>query len=157
MPTSKERFEQRARAAGLSITTTTFPAGTRTAADAATAIGCEVDQIVKSLVFIADDQPVLVLASGANRVAERKLAKALGADDVRAARAEEVREITGYAIGGTPPFGHDQQLRTLLDRDLLDHDEVWAAAGTPDTVFALPPQQLADVSHVEVCDLAEGR
>lgn len=156
MATARERFEQRAREAGVPVAARSFPEGTRTAADAAAAIGCGVGQIVKSLVLVADDEPILVLTSGANRVAEDRVAAILGAGTVRMADADEVREATGYAIGATPPFGHERPLRTLLDRDLLDHDQVWAAAGSPDSVFPLPPDRLAEVSGARVCDVAAG-
>lgn len=155
MATARERFEQRARDLGLAVGAVTFPAGTRTAAEAAAAIGCEVAQIVKSLVFVADGEPVLVLTSGANRVAPGKVAAILGAEQVRKADASEVRAATGYAIGGTPPVGHDQQLRTLMDRDLLGFDEVWAAAGTADSVFPLSPRRLLEVSRAVPSDVAE--
>jgi prolyl-tRNA editing enzyme YbaK/EbsC (Cys-tRNA(Pro) deacylase) len=114
-----------------------FPQGTRTAADAAAAIGCEVGQIVKSLVFLRDDAPVLVLCSGANTVDE----EALGLEKADAAL---VRERTGFAIGGVPPYGHPEQLETFVDEDLLRYDVVWAAAGTPRSVFPLSPTALLE-------------
>lgn len=132
-----------------------FPAGTRTAADAAAAIGCDVAQIVKSLVFTADDEPVLVLTSGANRVDTGAVAGLLGADRVAKADADQVRTATGFAIGGTPPFGHPAPLRTLVDRDLLDHEVVWAAAGTPDSVFPLSPDVVVACSNGTVADVAQ--
>lgn len=133
-----------------------YPAGTRTAADAAAAIGCDVAQIVKSLVFTADGEPVLVLTSGANRVDVQAVARHLGAGQVRKADAAVVRTATGFAIGGTPPFGHATPLRALVDRDLLEHDVVWAAAGTPDAVFPLSPQVLVQRSGASVAGVAEG-
>ena len=133
---------------------TVYPAGTRTARDAAAAIGCEVAQIVKSLVFIADDGPVLALVSGANRLDVAKLGAALGAGSVRKADADEVRAATGFAIGGTPPFGHPVLLSTVVDQDLLEHDVVWAAAGTPDACFPIPSARLAELIGT-VGDLAE--
>jgi prolyl-tRNA editing enzyme YbaK/EbsC (Cys-tRNA(Pro) deacylase) len=142
IPPAVARFLERARALGLDPQVRTFPAGTRTAADAAAAIGCEVAAIVKSLVFVADGRPVLALTSGANRVDEAALAAALGAASVRKADADEVRAATGYAIGGTPPVGHDAPLPVVCDRDLTTLDEIWAAAGTPSTVFALTPAAL---------------
>ncbi|MEX1161977.1 MAG: YbaK/EbsC family protein [Nitriliruptor sp.] len=157
-----ERFLARARAAGLSPEVREFPAGTRTAADAAEAIGCDLAAIVKSLVFIAsgsgrerpaDDRPVLVLTSGANRVSESALAEVLGAASVRKADAAEVRDATGYAIGGTPPFGHATDLEVVCDADLTRLDEVWAAAGTPTTVFALTPDALLEVTGARVADV----
>lgn len=151
----RERFLGRARDLGLEVRPERFPDGTRTAADAAAAVGCEVAQIVKSLVFVVDDQPVLALTSGANRVDTARLAAALGAEAARKADAEEVRAATGYAIGGTPPVGHDQPLRTLVDPELLGFDEVWAAAGTPHDVFPVAPDRLVELAAAEVVDVTE--
>jgi prolyl-tRNA editing enzyme YbaK/EbsC (Cys-tRNA(Pro) deacylase) len=150
MATGNERFLDEARARGLELEVREFPQGTRTAADAADAIGCDVAQIVKSLVFIADDVPILVLTSGANRVDEAAVRQTLGVESLRKANAEEVREATGYAIGGTPPFGHRRHLRVICDPDLTVHDEVWAAAGTPSTVFPMTPARLLEVTEAEV-------
>jgi prolyl-tRNA editing enzyme YbaK/EbsC (Cys-tRNA(Pro) deacylase) len=155
MASGLDRFIARAHDRGLEVTPTRFPEGTRTARDAARAIGCDVDQIVKSLVFVADDAPVLVLTSGANRVDEAGLAAHLGAEVVRKATAQEVRDATGYAIGGTPPFGHDTDLRVLCDADLTGHDEVWAAAGSADSVFGLSPDRLVEISGADVALVAE--
>lgn len=144
-----------AAVAGLDIAVERFPAGTRTAADAARSIGCDVSQIVKSLVFMADEDAVLALASGTNRVDAARLAEALGAGTVRRSDGEEAREATGFAIGGIPPFGHDRPLTVLVDRDLLAHDRLWAAAGLPDAVFAITPEALVRASGGRVIDLAE--
>lgn len=150
MATGRERFEERAAAAGLTIEARSFPEGTRTAGDAAAAIGCDVAQIVKSLVFVARtadrEVPILALTSGANRVDTTALAHLAGADAIRKADAREVRDATGYAIGGAPPFGHTTTLPTFVDPDLLDHDVVWAAAGTPTEVFPLSPDDLVAVT-----------
>jgi prolyl-tRNA editing enzyme YbaK/EbsC (Cys-tRNA(Pro) deacylase) len=116
-----------------------FPAGTRTAQDAAGAIGCAVGQIVKSLVFLRDGEPVLVLCSGANTVDAQRLGLAK-------ADAAVVRRTTGFAIGGVPPYGHSAPLQTLVDEDLLAYEEIWAAAGTPSSVFPLTPAQLVERS-----------
>ena len=151
--TATERFTQAAAAHGLALDVREFPQGTRTAADAAAAIGCEVAQIVKSLVFMGDDEPVLVLTSGANRVDEGQVRDALGVTTFRKATADEVRAATGYAIGGTPPFGHAQPLRVVCDRDLTTHEEIWAAAGTPATVFPLVPTTLLTITGAEVIDV----
>jgi prolyl-tRNA editing enzyme YbaK/EbsC (Cys-tRNA(Pro) deacylase) len=153
MASGVQRFLAEAAARGVDVDVRDFPQGTRTAQDAARAIGCDVGQIVKSLVFVADGTPLLVLTSGANRVDERTLARALDVCTLRKASAEEVRESTGYAIGGTPPFGHQQPLRVICDRDLTVHDEVWAAAGSPSTVFPLSPATLLDVTTAEVLDV----
>ncbi len=130
-----------------------YPEGTRTAVDAAAAVGCDVDQIVKSLVLMAGEQPVLVLCSGANRV---DLAKVGAEFDGRArmANADEVRAATGFAIGGAPPFGHPSPLPTLVDPHLLGFDEVWAAAGTPDSVFPLTPGDLVAATAAREADVA---
>lgn len=151
---SLERFLHIATARGVPVDVREYPAGTRTAADAAVAIGCSVGQIVKSLVFVADGRPVLALTSGSNRVDAGKLGTAFGATAVRKADAEEVRRATGYAIGGTPPFGHATDLPAICDRDLTEYDDLWAAAGTPATVFRIGPQLLLDVTGARVIDLA---
>ena len=130
-----------------------YPAGTRTAADAARAIGCEVGQIVKSLVFVVGGAPVVCLVSGSNQVSPDRLA-ALAGEPVDKASADEVRHATGYAIGGVPPFGHVTSLPVYLDRDLLRYDEVWAAAGRPDAVFPITPLRLETLSGAIVADLA---
>jgi len=150
------RFTDAARARGLDPETRRFPEGTKTADDAARAIGCDVGQIVKSLVFMADDRPVLALTSGSNRVDEAKLAAAGGAGSVRRATPEEARSATGFAVGGTPPFGFPEPVRTFVDETLLAFAEVWAAAGTPDSVFPMTPDDLVRVSGAIVIDLAAG-
>ena len=149
-----DRFADAVRASGLRPEARRFPAGTKTAHDAARAIGCDVGQIVKSLVFMAEGRPVLALTSGANRVDEAKLAAAAGAAAVRRATPEEARAATGFAVGGTPPFGHPERVRAFCDEDLLRHDEVWAAAGTPDSVFPITPADLVRLSGAAVVDLA---
>lgn len=149
------RVVEAAAAAGLEIDVDRFPAGTRTADDAARAVGCDVSQIVKSLVFIADGSAVIALVSGANRVDPAKLASAVGAGDVRRADGDEARSATGVAIGGVPPFGHIRPVAVVIDRDLLAHDRVWAAAGLPDAVFAIQPHALVSVSGGRVADVAE--
>jgi prolyl-tRNA editing enzyme YbaK/EbsC (Cys-tRNA(Pro) deacylase) len=144
-----------ATAAGLPIQVTRFPDGTRTAAEAAASIGCEVAQIVKSLVFMADDRPVVALLCGADRLDVDRLAAALGAASVRRANANEVREATGFAIGGVPPLGHAQRLTVLMDRGLLAFDVVWAAAGLPDASFPADPAALQRAAGATLAELAE--
>lgn len=156
MHPNTERVAIAARAAGLEIDIERFPEGTRTAADAARAVGCEVSQIVKSLVFMAGDAPILALVSGANRVDLDKLARAAGTDAVRRADGDEARAATGFGIGGVPPFGHSTPLAVLVDRDLASHDRLWAAAGLPDAVFAIAPDDLVRASGGRVVDIAEG-
>lgn len=131
-----------ARNAGLDITVRNFSEGTRTAVDAARAVGCDVGQIVKSLVFMVDDLPVMVLVSGRNQLDEQLLAAAAGGVSVRRASADEVRDVTGYPIGGVPPLGLGKSLHTFADEDLFDYSEVWAAAGTPRDVFGVAPEAL---------------
>src|SRR5690606_29643708 len=140
---------------GLSVETKEFPEGTRTAEDAARAIGCEVAQIVKSLVFADDEGPLLALVSGANRVDTAALAARLGRGPVRRASGQEARDATGFAIGGVPPFGHARPLRVVVDRDLTTHERLWAAAGLPDAVFGIAPADLLRATRGEVVDLAE--
>jgi prolyl-tRNA editing enzyme YbaK/EbsC (Cys-tRNA(Pro) deacylase) len=154
LPRAAAAVVQAGRALGLELQVREFAEGTRTAADAARAIGCAVDQIVKSLVFIADQRPVLVLTSGGNRVDLARLGAAAAAAAVRKADADEVRAATGYAIGGTPPFGHPSRLPVLVDRDLTRFDTVWAAAGTPRHVFPIRPAELLRVSGGRLADVA---
>lgn len=137
-----QRFERTAAAIGLDIDVRRFPQGTRTAVEAAAAVGCELGQIVKSLVFECDGEPVLALTSGANRVDTAALGRVSGGL-VTKADADTVRRATGYAIGGTPPFGHARPLRTVVDADLMQFERVWAAAGTPETVFEIRSRDLA--------------
>ncbi len=149
-----DRFLEAARVQGVHPEVRRFPEGTKTAEDAARAIGCHVGQIVKSLVFVADGRPVMAYTSGANRVDEAKLASAVGAGEVRRATPDEARSATGFAVGGTPPFGHPTRLAGVIDRDLFAWDEIWAAAGTPDSVFALAPGDLLRVSGASPADVA---
>jgi len=152
---SAQRVAEAARAAGLEIEVREFPEGTRTADDAARAIGVDVGQIVKSLVFMADGHPVLCLVSGLNRVDGARLAVLTGASQVRRAGADEVERATGFAIGGVPPLGHAHPLPVYCDRDLLAFDTVWAAAGSPRAVFSVEPQPLARACGATVADLKE--
>jgi Cys-tRNA(Pro) deacylase len=142
-----------AQRAGLAISVERFPEGTRTAEDAARAVGCEIGQIVKSLVFMSDAEPILALVSGANRVDLGKLSAALGGTSIRRATGDEARAATGFAIGGVPPIGHTGPLTTVLDRDLMGYDRVWAAAGLPDAVFAITPDDLVRVTGAPTVDL----
>jgi prolyl-tRNA editing enzyme YbaK/EbsC (Cys-tRNA(Pro) deacylase) len=150
-----ERFLEAAQVLGHPVEVRRFPEGTKTAQDAARAVGCDVGQIVKSLVFVADERPVLALTSGANRVDTDRLARLAGASAVRRATPEEARSATGFAVGGTPPFGHPDRVRAFLDRDLLAFDEIWAAAGAPDAVFRTSPAELQRAALAEVADLRE--
>ena len=142
-----------AREAGLEITTRRFPEGTKTAADAAAAIGVVVGQIVKSLVFGVDNEIVMALVSGSNQLDEKKLAAAAGGAKCSRVDADAVRAATGYPIGGVPPFGHSTQLRVFVDPDLLQYDEVWAAAGTWNDNFGAAPADIVRVAGGVVTDL----
>ena len=163
-PTSVQRVAEAARALGLEIDIREFPEGTRTAEDAARAIGVAVGQIVKSLVFMTAEgaggqgvrgSAVVCLVSGANRLDPVRLASITGAPKVRRASAYEVRETTGFAVGGVPPFGHRTSVPVYCDTDLLQYDAVWAAAGTPMAVFAIDPKELVRVCGATVSDLKE--
>jgi Cys-tRNA(Pro) deacylase len=145
-----------AREAGLEITTRRFPEGTKTAADAAAAIGVVVGQIVKSLVFGVDNEIVMALVSGSNQLDEKKLAAAAGGAKCSRVDADAVRAATGYPIGGVPPFGHSTQLRVFVDPDLLQYDEVWAAAGTWNDNFGAAPADIVRVSGGVVTNLKRG-
>jgi prolyl-tRNA editing enzyme YbaK/EbsC (Cys-tRNA(Pro) deacylase) len=153
---SARRVQSALDAHGVALKVVELPASTRTALDAAQAVGCEVGQIVKSLVFrsVDGDDPLLVLTSGANRVSLAKLAGAMGAR-YEMADAEFVRRWTGFAIGGVPPVGHAHPIRTVLDRDLLRYDQIWAAAGTPRALFRLTPEQLLSITGAQALDVAE--
>ncbi|CAM5588870.1 aminoacyl-tRNA deacylase [Streptomyces spiroverticillatus] len=133
-----------------------FPDATRTAAEAAAAIGCDTSEIVKSLIFEADGEPVLVLMDGSSRVDVDLVRSELGAQKVKRAGADLVRATTGYAIGGVPPFGHITRTTVLADRGLLTHPVVWAAAGTPHSVFPMPPKDLIAHAGAKLADVREG-
>jgi prolyl-tRNA editing enzyme YbaK/EbsC (Cys-tRNA(Pro) deacylase) len=147
------RVVEAGRALGITVEVRTFPEGTKTARDAADAIGVEVGQIVKSLIFAVDGEVVLAYVSGANQLDEDKLATAAGGLRCSRVDAEVVRATTGYPIGGVPPFGHESALRVFVDPELLEHDEVWAAAGTWHDVFPLSPHRLVEASGGTVVDL----
>jgi Cys-tRNA(Pro) deacylase len=155
LSSSVERFRQTLRAMGLAAEVMEFSESTRTAAEAATAIGTAVGQIAKSLVFMAGDEPVLVIASGVNRVDMEKLRRLLGKKIIRP-DAESVRRATGFSIGGVPPVGHRGKLRTFVDEDLLNFPVVYAAAGTPNAVFAISPRDLIRITEAEVVRIKEG-
>ena len=151
MSDAVERFVNACSALGFDVQVRRFPQGTKTAQDAADAIGCDVGQIVKSLIFTADgDRPLLALTSGSNRVDEGRLAAIAGAASVRRATPDEARAATGFAVGGTPPFAHPRPVDSFCDPDLLGHDRVWAAAGTPDSVFPINPEILMRLSGASV-------
>jgi Cys-tRNA(Pro) deacylase len=151
-----DRVRAHAKQQGIEIEVRRYPVGTHTADDAARAIGTEVGKIVKSLVFLAAGDPVVVLVSGADRVDEAKLGAALDGAHIRRATANEVRERTGYVVGGVPPFGHSTTTKVVVDRGLLAHDVVWAAAGLPDAVFPITPAQLVRLSGAREADVRTG-
>ncbi len=153
MKPATQRVIDALAAAGVQVAPREFAESTRTAAEAAAAVGTTVAQIVKSLVFLADDAPILVLVAGDHRVDTDLLSEVLGATISRAP-AERVRAATGYAIGGVPPFGHATPLPTLLDASLLRFEVVWAAAGTPNSVFPIAPQQLVELTGARVVEVA---
>lgn len=144
------------RALGIEVEPHRFPEGAKTAVDAANAIGCEVGQIVKSLIFGVDGEIVLAYVSGSNQLDESKLAAAAGGLMCQRVDADVVRETTGFPIGGVPPIGHDTPLRIFIDPDLLHYGEVWAAAGTWHDVFPIAPSDLTRVSGGTVVDLKRG-
>jgi prolyl-tRNA editing enzyme YbaK/EbsC (Cys-tRNA(Pro) deacylase) len=151
-PNSRERVRNALRAAGLDCEIVET-ASARTAVEAAAAVGAGIGQIVKSLVFLCDDRPVLALVAGDNRLDEARLAELAGGQITRA-DAARVREYTGFAIGGVAPVGSLQQLPVFCDADLLRHDYVWAAAGAPDAVFRVEPRALAEAAGAQVAELA---
>ena len=150
------RVVEAGKARGIEIEPRRFPEGTKTAVDAAAAIGVEVGQIVKSLIFSVDGEIVLAYVSGANQLDEKKLAAAAGGAKCGRVDADAVRTATGFPIGGVPPFGHVSHLRVFIDPDLLQYDEVWAAAGTWNDVFGIEPQALVTASEGLVTDLKKG-
>ena len=141
---------------GLTIEPRQFPEGTKTAQDAANAIGVEVGQIVKSLIFGVDGEIVLAYVSGKNQLDEKKLAHAAGGAKCKRVDADVVRQATGFPIGGVPPFGHATHLRVFIDPDLLAYDTVWAAAGTWNDVFEITPAELVRASEGTIVELRKG-
>lgn len=139
---------------GLTLAVRHFAQGTRTAQDAADAIGCTVGAIVKSLVLDSDAGPFMVLTSGDNRVSYAKVEAATGRTGVQRCDADTVRAATSYPVGGVAPFGHPEPLPTLIDRDLLSFNEVWAAAGTPHAVFPIAPDALVTATGAVPADVA---
>ncbi len=154
-PSATRRFLAEAGRLGLVVEPVVYPDGTKTAADAAAAIGCDVSAIAKSMLFIAGDDPVLVLMSGDLRVDPAKVAEGHGVAYARRATLDEVREHTGYAAGGTPPVGHPAPLVVYADESLRRNEQVWAAAGTPTTVFPIGSDHLVEVAGAKWADVAE--
>jgi len=146
MHPSTQKVADAALELGLAVEIKTFDQTTRTAQEAADAIGCELAQIVKSLCFTVNDEPIIALVSGTNQLDERKLAAlcGVGRKKVKRASADAVKAATGFSIGGVPPFGHLTSMTIFIDDDLLQFGTVWAAAGTPHTVFAIGPDELVN-------------
>jgi len=147
----REKVISSARELGLDVDVRRLDTSTATAEAAAVAIGCDQAQIAKSLVFIADGDPVLVIASGAHRVDTNCLCDALDCAECRQATPDEVRAATGFPVGGVPPFGHG--LPVVLDESLLEHDQVWAAGGDGHSLFQIEPQRLADCTQARVATI----
>lgn len=158
MHPSAEAFRSRAAERhGFDVDVHEFPEGTKTAADAAAAIGCDVAQIASGIVLSAGGGLVVVVTSGANRVSEAKVADLVGVDAeaVSMGDADDIKATLGWSIGGVPPFCHDAQVPVFLDETLLTFEEVWAAAGTPQAVFPIDPETLRDIADATVADIAE--
>jgi prolyl-tRNA editing enzyme YbaK/EbsC (Cys-tRNA(Pro) deacylase) len=149
----RDRLADRAKQLGLQLQVQRLGSSTRTVKDAAVAVGCQESEIAKSIVFVADGDPVVCVASGRHRIDPDKLADVLDVAEVRQAAAEEVRAATGFAIGGVPPFGHD--LPVLFDEALLEHERVWAAAGDPHSLFQVDPRELCRCVEARVVALGE--
>ena len=154
LSSSARKVQQALNELGMSLQVVELPGSTRTAVEAAQAVGCQVGQIVKSLVFKAkrSERPILVIASGQNRVDEKRIEALIG-EPLGKADADFVRQRTGFVIGGVPPVGHLEKLETYIDQDLLEFDELWAAAGTPHAVFRLSPADLLQISGGQVADI----
>lgn len=154
LSSSARRVQQAIRERGFQCEVVELPGSTRTAQDAANAVACELAQIVKSLVFTTtiSHRPILVLASGANRVNESRLGQVVG-EPIAKADGDFVRAHTGFAIGGIPPLGHSEPIQTYIDADLMALGQIWAAAGTPHAVFPLTPQDLLAMTGGEVVDI----
>ena len=147
----RDKVATSARSLGLEVHVQRLEESTRTVSDAAVAVGCQVAEIAKSIVFVADGDPVVCVASGRHRIDPDKLADALDVAEVRQAAADEVRAATGFAIGGVAPFGHD--LPVLFDEALLGHERVWAAAGDPHSLFEVDPKRLCACIRARVVPL----
>ena len=154
-PPATQRFLAAAEALGVEVAPTVYPDGTKTSQDAADAIGCPLAAIAKSLVFMVDGRPTLVMMSGDLRVDTAKLAGVIGADEVRRAGLEEVRTATGYVAGGTPAFGHATPMAVYADVSLRRNDPVWSAAGTPTTVYPIALDTLVEASGAAWVDVGE--
>jgi prolyl-tRNA editing enzyme YbaK/EbsC (Cys-tRNA(Pro) deacylase) len=147
----REKFVESARDLGLDVHVERLDGSTRTVSEAAVAVGCQEAEIAKSIVFVADGDPVLCIASGEHRIDTDKLAEALDVAEVRQASADEVRAATAFAIGGVPPFGHG--LPVVLDEALLRHERVWAAGGDPRSLFEVDPRELVRCTGARIAEV----
>jgi Cys-tRNA(Pro) deacylase len=154
LPAASRRVIDAGRGLGVEVAVTVYPEGTKTAVDAAAAVGCDVSAIVKSLVFTVDGRPVVALVPGDLRLDTAKLAAVVGGASAKRADLEVVREATGFAAGGTPPFGHATEVPVVADPALRRHDTVWAAAGTPTSVFPIAPDELGRAAGATWADVS---
>ena len=139
---------------GLEFHIVEFPSSTKTSAEAAREIGCTISEIAKSILFKGNSgKPVLVVASGSNRINEKKIEKELG-EPIKKASADFVKETTGFSIGGVPPIGHIQKIKTFFDKDLMKYEKIWAAAGTPNSVFSANPKELVKIANGKIIDIS---
>ncbi|MFA5392496.1 MAG: YbaK/EbsC family protein [Candidatus Paceibacterota bacterium] len=145
-------FLDKLKELGIQIDIKEFDVSTKTAEEAARAIGCEINQIAKSIIFNVQEEIVLVIVSGGNKVNEAKMSSYLS-KLVKKADADFVKEKTGYSIGGVPPFGHKTEIKTFIDKDLLKYKEIWAAAGSDNTVFKISPEELIKYSKGQIIDI----
>ncbi len=153
MASGPERVQEALDSYGVAAKVVRLPGSTRTAPEAAQAVGCDVRAIAKSLLFLADGEPVLVICAGDRKVDTVRVGELVGASEVRMAPAEEVRRITGFAIGGVPPIGHVMPLRTLMDERLLELPLIYAAAGAHDALFPVQPELLLEISGARSADI----
>ena len=154
-PTAASFVEKAERRHGFTPDVTSFDDGTKTAADAADAIGCDVAQIASSIVLVADGDVVVVVTSGANHVDEDRIAVEMNAASVRMADPDEAKDATGWSIGGVPPICHETDVPVLFDQTLLAHETVWAAAGTPTTVWPVDPERLREMADARAVSVTE--
>lgn len=154
LSSSAQRVQSALNEHNLELRVVELPGSTRTSQEAADTIGCEVSQIAKSIIFRGKESetPILVIASGENRISERKLKSVVG-EKVEKPDAEFVLDETGYVVGGIPPVGHKNDIVTYIDEDLMDHKVIWTAAGTPNALFSLTPQELLEITNGEIIDV----
>ncbi len=156
LSSSARKVQEALKDKGFDCTVTELPGSTRTAKEAAIAVGCQVGQIVKSLIFKGkkSNTPILVVASGSNRVDVRKIGEIVS-ESIKMADADFVRKETGFAIGGVPPLGHSERLKTFIDEDLYEFDEIWAAAGNPHALFKLTPDELVKMTDGQIISVKD--